>query len=285
MKKEVFIGLLLSAMAAGAFAQDNAGIYSFNVGSFEVHMLVEVERPGTTEILIDASDALLERYIPRDGFLSSINTFLIKTPQMIILIDTGFGQALLEHMDKLEIAPADVDAILITHLHGDHFGGLQREGRALFPNARVYLSERELEYWTETNVSQAAVAALVPYGGRVETFVPSELGGNLGELFPGIFPIATYGHTPGHTVFLIDNGGEQLLVWGDIMHAAPVQFPKPDISVTYDTNPKAAAVARWQILNYAAKNNISIVGIHLAYPGVGTVDPDGSGGYKFTPAN
>jgi len=280
MKKEMIFGLLLSAMATGAFTQENDGIFLYKVGSFEVYMLVENQREGNTQVLIGADDALLKRLIPEGGFLSSTNTFLIKAPGRNILIDTGFGQAVFEHMKKLGVEPGEIDVVLITHLHGDHFSGLQKDGKALFPKAKIYLAEPELTYWTKTNANQGAVAALAPYGNQVETFNPPELDGSLRELLPGITPIAAYGHTPGHTIFLLENNGEKLIIWGDLMHVELVQFPNPDISVTYDTNPKAAAVVRWQILNYAAKNKIPIGGMHLVYPGVGTVEAAGSG-YKF----
>ena len=280
MKKEMILGLLLSVMAIGASAQENGGIFSFEVGSAEVYMMVEVERPGNTGIFIGANDALLKQTIPAEGFPNSINTFLVRTKDMTILIDTGFGQAVFEHLKKLGVTPEEIDVVLITHLHGDHFGGLQKDGKALFPKATVYLAESELEYWTKTNVNESAAAALAPYSSRLKTFTPNNLCGTLTELIPGIIPIAAYGHTVGHTAYLIDDNGEKLLVWGDLMHVELVQFPNPDISVTYDTNPKAAAVVRWQILDYAAKNKIPIAGMHLVYPAMGMVEAAGSG-YKL----
>ena len=283
MNKKILLGLLLSAIAAGTFAQENEGIYSFKVGSFEVYMMVEAQRQGNTDILIGASDSLLKRYIPETGFSGSTNTFLIKAQGKTILVDTAFGQALFEHLKKLNVAPDKIDAVLITHLHGDHFSGLQKDGTALFPNAKVYISERELEYWTKTNVNQGAVAALAPYSSRVETFNPSDLNGELKELLPGIIPIANYGHTAGHTIFLVENSGEKFIIWGDMMHVELIQFPNPDISVTYDTNPRDAAVVRRQVLDYAAKNKIPIGGMHLVYPGIGMVEAEGSG-YKLVPA-
>jgi glyoxylase-like metal-dependent hydrolase (beta-lactamase superfamily II) len=167
---------------------------------------------------------------------------------------------------------------------------LQKDGKALFPNAKVYLAAQEREYWTKTRINQGAVAALAPYGSRVETFLPGELGAKLTELLPGLYPIAAFGHTPGHTVFLLDTGGggtgdtagEKLLIWGDVMHAQGIQFPVPGVSVTYDTDPAAAALVRGRILDYAAKNRIPIAGMHLVYPAVGTVEAEGSG-YRFVP--
>jgi glyoxylase-like metal-dependent hydrolase (beta-lactamase superfamily II) len=117
----------------------------------------------------------------------------------------------------------------------------------------------------------------------VETFRPGELGATITDLLPGIKAIAAFGHTPGHTAFMVESDGKRLLIWGDLMHAELIQFPVPDQSVSYDTDPIAAAAIRRRILAYAAQNNIPIAGMHLVYPAIGTVMAAGSG-YRFTVA-
>ena len=282
MKREVIVGLLFSAIAAGGFASESDGIYSFKVGQVEVYMLVESESEGSTRIIPGADAALIRRYIPETGFKSSTNAFLIKAPGHNILVDTGFGRTIFDKMKTLGVAPDQIDTVLITHLHGDHIGGLQKDGKPLFPNAKIYLSEKEHTYFTKTQINQGAVAALTPYGSKVITFEPGVLGGAAREILPGISAIANYGHTPGHTVFLVENGGAKLIIAGDFLHVALVQIPNPDISATYDIDQSAAAASRRQILDYAAKNKILIGGMHMVYPAVGTVEADGSG-FKFTP--
>jgi glyoxylase-like metal-dependent hydrolase (beta-lactamase superfamily II) len=165
-------------------------------------------------------------------------------------------------------------------MHGDHTGGLAKNGQALFPNARVCLAEQERDYWTRTHVNQGAVAALAPYGSKVSVFRPGEPGTQAAELLPGITAVAAFGHTPGHTLFLFESAGQKLLIWGDLMHVEKIQFPRPEISVTYDVDPAAAAVSRKKILEYAAANNIPVAGMHLVYPAIGIVRAEG-GGYRF----
>jgi glyoxylase-like metal-dependent hydrolase (beta-lactamase superfamily II) len=283
MKNMICISLFLGVIGGG-YGQD--GIFKYKVGQFEVFLLVESERDGNTGILAGADPAVLSRYIPARGFKHSANALLIKAPGSNILIDsgTGMGGILLEKIISLGVQPESINTVLITHLHGDHFGSLQKDGRAVFPNARVYLSARELEYFTKTNVNQGAVNALAPYGSRVITFEPKTLGQNLTELLPGITPIAAYGHTPGHTIFQIENGGEKLLVIGDLLHIALVQFPVPEISATYDMDANTSAVVRRQVLDYAARNRIPVAGMHIVYPAIGDVSVDGTG-FKFTPKN
>ncbi|MCL1927600.1 MAG: MBL fold metallo-hydrolase [Treponema sp.] len=283
MKKEMIFGVLLSVMTVGTFAQENNKVFSCKVGTFEVFMFVESQRKGNAGILVGADEATLKRHIPVFGFFHSTNMFLIKGNGQNILIDTAFGGAAFESMKALGVEPDQIDAVLITHLHGDHIGGLVKDGQAVFPKAAIYLSRLEHDHFTKTNPNQGAVAALAAYGSRVQTFEPGELGGNLTELLPGITPIANYGHTPGHTVFLVENNGEKFLIIGDLLHVAVVQFPVPDISATYDMDQKTAATVRRQILDYAAKNKILIGGMHIVYPGTGMVEADGSG-FKFVPS-
>ena len=283
----MYIGLILSAIAAAgcATAGKSGENFSRKVGQFEVYMLVEAERDGNAGILIGADEEILSRYIPAEGFKHTANAFLIKGKKQNILIDTGTGadDIIIEKIKRLGVNPEDVNAVLITHLHGDHFGSLQRDGNAVFTNAAIYLSAKDLEYFTVTNPNEGAINALAPYSSRTITFEPGELGSEeLSAILPGITPIAAYGHTPGHTIFLIENGKDKLLIIADILHVALVQFPIPEISAVYDVDPAAAAQIRRQVLAYAAENKIPIGGMHIVNPGTGTVEVDG-GGFKFIP--
>jgi glyoxylase-like metal-dependent hydrolase (beta-lactamase superfamily II) len=275
-------GFLFGAMAVNTFGAEPR-LFSFKTGAFEVYMLEESSGPGRPSILLGISPEDLEKYAPGGNFQSAVNTFLIRGQGLTVVVDTGFGGAIFESLKALGVSPADVDAVLITHMHGDHIGGLQKDGKALFPNAKVYVAKQERDYWLGARNDPGARAALAPYGRRVETFAPGKIGANPPELLRGIRALAAFGHTPGHTLFLLESEGQKFLIWGDLMHAEKIQFPLPSISVSYDADPAAAAASRREVLQYVSQNKIPVGGMHLVYPAVGTVRAEEEG-YSFTPS-
>ncbi|MDR2304653.1 MAG: MBL fold metallo-hydrolase [Treponema sp.] len=279
MKLNFFCGMLAMAVSPALFGAEPA-IYSIKIGEFDVWMLVETRGPGRPNILLDLSAAQIDTYISGGSFGSETNTFLIRGKGRTVVVDTGFGGAIFSSMKELGVKPEDVDTVLLTHMHGDHIGGMAKDGKALFPKAKVLLAGKERAYWVDRQGNAGAKAALAPYSGRVETFDPGVLSAGGVEILPGIRATAAYGHTPGHTAFLVRDGGKELVIWGDLMHVQDVQFPLPSVSVTYDTDPKAAAVSREEYLSYAARNKVLIGGMHLRYPAVGTVVSEATG-YRF----
>lgn len=285
MKRIIITVVILCLFASGVMASESDGIFSFKVGKFEVFMLVEAERDGNAGILVGVDEEFLADYIPETGFKHTANAFLVKAGKKNILIDTGTGVngIIIEKLKKMGVQPEKVDAVLITHLHGDHFGSLQKEGKANFPKAKIYLSAKELEYFTKTNINEGAVAALAAYGKNVVAFELGLPGGKNKALLSGITALSNYGHTPGHTVFLIENGKDKLIIAGDFLHVALVQFANPGVSATFDVDKEAAAVSRRFILDYAAKNKIPVGAMHIVYPGIGAVETAGEG-FRFIPA-
>jgi glyoxylase-like metal-dependent hydrolase (beta-lactamase superfamily II) len=265
-----------------------AKIFTLTLGDMAISTLAENTGPGNTGILLEKDPAVLNRYIPPEGFKSGMNAFLIRSGGKAYLADTAFGGPLFEHLAALDVKPQDIGGIFITHLHGDHYMGLSREGKRNFPNALVYLAEAELN-WAKNAPKPAAptpmgsaLDALAPYGDDVKTFTPGALGVSLEELVPGIGAIAAYGHTPGHCAYLLRSGDKSLLIIGDLLHVAPVQFPRPDISASFDADSAQAALTRRLILSYAAEQGIPVAGMHIADPAIGTVKA-APGGFTFTP--
>jgi glyoxylase-like metal-dependent hydrolase (beta-lactamase superfamily II) len=224
---------------------------------------------------------MLQKYLPDRTFQSEVNAFLIRTPDKNILIDAGLGRNLLDNLQSLDVSPGQINIILLTHMHGDHIGGLLRDGKPVFPNAEMYLSQPEYDHWSKSENKQA-LNVLSAYKNKLKLFIPEELGSKKANLFAGFQGIADYGHTPGHTAYLIESGSARLLIWGDLAHVMAVQMPHPEIAVTYDSNPKQAIEYRRKILKYVVKNNIPVAGMHIVSPAIGDVIAEGTG-YEFTP--
>jgi glyoxylase-like metal-dependent hydrolase (beta-lactamase superfamily II) len=225
---------------------------------------------------------MLEKYLPNGTFLLEIQAFLIRTPEHTVLVDAGVGKNLSKNLKSLEVAEEKVDIILLTHAHGDHIGGLLRDGKRVFTNAALYIAKAEYDYWmNEKERGDNARKVFEAYRDKLHTFVPGEWTKSE-ALLPGIQAIATYGHTPGHTSFLIQSAEKQLLIWGDILHAVPVQFPCPEVSLSFDTDRREAEATRKKVLEYVAGNKIRVAGAHIPFPAIGTVSA-GNERYTFVP--
>ncbi|MDR3339412.1 MAG: MBL fold metallo-hydrolase [Candidatus Symbiothrix sp.] len=234
---------------------------------------------GNTQTLIGVTPELIQKYLP-DGFRTEVNAFLVKTPEKTILIDAGLGQGLSKNLKTLNVQAGQIDIILLTHMHGDHIGGLLSDEKKVFPNADLFLSKPEYDYWIKSD-NKRAKTVLEAYKDRLKLFQPVEPGSKKQNLFPGIQGIAAYGHTPGHTAYLLESGSSKLLIWGDLTHVMAIQMPHPEIAMTYDVDAKQAINSRKKLLEFVAKNNIPVAGMHILFPAVGEVKTDGQG-YLFT---
>ena len=280
-----FFHSILASMAVIPVTQEQeteSTTFFYKLGKFEVFTLVDSRRTGgIPKFLVGADHEMLTKYFPSGETQSQLNSFLIRGNGNVILVDSALGSMLLENLKNLNVSPDMVDTILITHMHPDHIGGLVKDGKALFPNATIYLADEEKSYWTKTNINQGVVDILELYDKRIKTFFPEELRKNATELLPGITPVSAFGHTPGHTIFMLESEGEKLLICGDLVHAELIQFAHPNVSVTYDTYPDKAVIVRKEIFKYVTENNIPIAGMHLVYPSIGSISSIDSEGFKI----
>ena len=294
--KHRIIGIVLLMMAnIYVKAQTNENIFSMKLGDSKVFLLSEGQRNGSADILIGATPEMIAKYAPDNAFPMAANAFLWQTGGKNILFDTGYGKFLFDNLKSLQIKPEDVDAVCITHMHGDHIGGLLHDGKAAFPNASLYLAQSEYDFWTNDEVIHQlpenakggfllAKKVIEAYKDRLQLFEPNAVNPPYHTtLYPGIKAIASYGHTPGHTAYLIESGNDKLLIWGDLTHAMSVQMPYPEVAVTYDANPEMAIQSRAVILQFVSDEAIPVAGMHIPYPGIGILTKS-CPGYLFIPA-
>lgn len=279
-----------------------AGVYHTKVGSLEItaildggmefgHELFPTVPKGGIEA---AQTAAFQTPGPVKAYL---NTFVIRDGKKLILIDTGGGNAMGDTVGRLQrnlsaanIKSFEINEIYLTHGHIDHVSGLvDATGHEMFSKAQIRISEKELAFWYDDTMLAkapegkkglfaAARKALDPYKNklRIETFKPSADFGN------GITVVDLPGHTPGHSGFRISQGNEQLLIWGDIVHAPALQFAHPDWSIAFDTDAAKALETRNKILAEVAADRIRIAGMHHVFPAFGHV-AKAKTGYDFVP--
>jgi len=274
--------------ASGWISEQAAGYYRFKLGDLKVTVLSDGTVPRELDKIMSKPNEVREAFdaahehLPTDV---SINCFLVDDGSNKILVDTGAGElfgppsgALVANMAAAGYKPEDIDTILLTHIHGDHSGGLSVGGRRVFPNATVYVDKRDPAFWLSKAEEEKAPKALQttfkqsqqtvnPYveAGRLKTF------DGVTEVLAGITTVPEHGHTPGLTGYLFESKGERLLVWGDIIHAAEIQFRDPTVTIQYDVNPSDAMASRERVLAQASKEGYLIGGAHISFPGLGHV--------------
>jgi glyoxylase-like metal-dependent hydrolase (beta-lactamase superfamily II) len=279
------------------------GYYRMSLGDVEVTAIFDGYTALDPKILSGIAAADIQGLLARtfqassSGIQTAVNAFLVHTGNRLVLVDVGaagiFGPTLGSLRTNIQAAgynPADVDTVLLTHLHPDHVAGLLTpEGKPLFPQANVRVAKEEADFWLNEATAAKAPAeaqpffkaardAVAPYAAsaRLKTFAAGE------EVVPGIRAVAAFGHTPGHTGYLITSGDQSLLAWGDIIHSHAVQFERPEVAIEFDSNKEQAVATRRKILGDAARDRLWIAGAHLPFPGIGHVRTGGTG-YAWVP--
>jgi glyoxylase-like metal-dependent hydrolase (beta-lactamase superfamily II) len=282
---------------------DQAGYYRIQVGDYEVTALSDGTLPIKlhellTNITPTEIDRLSKRQFQTATEEASVNAYLIRTAGKLVLVDAGTAELygpklghLSESLKRIGIAPEQIDAVLVTHIHTDHTGGLMQDNRMVFPNATVYISKPEVDFWLKEESRKKAPERLShwfkeaedkvgPYlrAGKVKNFEYGK------ELFPGITPLPSPGHTPGHTFYSLESKGQRMLFVGDIIHAPAVQFANPSVTIVFDVDSKAAAQQRIKTFTDAAIKGYWLAADHVSFPGIGHVRAEGKG-FVWIPLN
>ena len=292
-----------AAIAAAPQVRTQApGFYRAMLGDFEITALSD----GTVDLDVATllaepaakTDAALARAFVKGPVETSVNAFLVNTGTKLVLVDAGagslFGPTLGRLLASLKAAgyqPEQVDDIFITHMHPDHVGGLSADGQRVFPNATLHADKRDSDFWLSQarldkapegmkGFFQGAMASVNPYvaAGKYQPFEAD------GEPVPGIRTLASVGHTAGHTSYLVESRGQRLLVIGDLIHVAAVQFADPGVTISFDSDAKAAEASRDKVFKLAARDGALVGAAHLQFPGLGHLRTAGKS-WQWVPSN
>ena len=302
--KSTTVALISVATLSGAHAQTlpsndvSPGWYRMRLGQFEITALWD----GTLDLPVDKIftkvdpdriHSLLSRSYLSNEVTLTVNAFLVNTGTKLVLIDTGTGTSqmfgsklgsVLSNLRASGYAPEQVDQIYVTHMHTDHVGGLMRDGKPSFTNAIVRADAQEGDFYLsqsrmdaapadEREDFESAMTIFKPYiaAGKFKPFVGES------ELIPGIRAIPAPGHTPGHTIYVVESQGQKMVIWGDLMHVAALQFPQPSATIQTDWDIELSARQRQTIFADAAKNGYYAAAAHVAFPGIGKLRVEGDG--------
>ena len=246
------LSLLACAMTACSSGQNDYEI-------FPIQDNLSPRMMGRT-LFPDAPDSLIAELGLEEGIPASVSAFLVKTDGNEILFDAANGapdSQLMPVMESLQTTADEIDYIFITHLHGDHIGGLLKDGEAVFSNAVIYINKTEYDAWMamEGRQSEGLRNICNAYGERVKTFTLED------ELPCGIEAVEAYGHTPGHTAYRVGDA----LIAGDVMHGTALQARYPEFSAGFDMDKEMSVKTRRAILKMA-EEGIKVYGMHFPAP-------------------
>lgn len=272
-------------------------VHQFSLGSFDCRVFDDGEYGFPAQIIaINAGPQELAAAVEASGramdlLMTTMNILLVDTGTELVLFDTGYGilnptsGLLAAGLASEGIAPGDIDIVVLSHLHADHFGGaLDETGASVFSNARYLINATEYDYWwAEPDLAElplddgfkqffreAAKGALVGLEGQIEQIEPGA------EIVPGIAALEAYGHTPGHLAFELHSGEDALLhivdAVGDELH-----LTRPDWFLAPESWPGAAILTRRALMNRAVSDELMVLAFHLPFPGLGRAEAAGDG--------
>ena len=283
--------------------EPTVGFYKYKVGSIEVTAVYDGiwRKPHDPSFIKDVSVDETKAALAKAGLTTEfmpipLTVIVLKIGDNHIMIDAGSGvgqwQANATHlpanMKAAGIDRSQIKTILISHFHPDHVWGLMEKGtnNAVFPDAELVTNSVEYKFWTEPGRVEKLPEGRRQAGKRIADVFPTWKNWKLvetgAEVAPGVQILDAYGHTPGHSVFLVTSGKDQLMVSNDTMYVPALLAPHPDWQGAYDQDGPLAITTRRRIIDRAISDKMAICGAHFPFPGAGAFAKDGNA-YTFSP--
>ena len=257
----------------------------FNLGDFRVTTLLAgsraVEDPQTIfglNVDEDTFEAVsAENFIPTDAAQFYFTPTVVNTGSEVILFDTGLNSGgITSALAAAGYAPDDITHVVLTHMHGDHIGGLTDDtGAATFQNAAYVTGQVEYDHWAQAG-NERFDQKVKPLAEKM-TFI-----GDGAAVTSSVTSMAAFGHTPGHMVYMLESGGEQLVLAADMTNHYVWSLAYPDWEVRFDMDKSAAAETRRRVLGMLAADKVPMVGYHMPFPGLGYI-ASRNDGFRYVP--
>ena len=273
--------------AGGHSAPQNAIQNTFQLGDMQVSTLLAGTRPvenpqgifGMNVSAEEFEDVSAANFIPTDKAQFFFTPTVTRAGSEVVLFDAGLSAAgTTAALAAAGIAPEDVTIVVLTHMHGDHIGGLTDDaGAATYPNARYVTGQAEFDHWANAG-NDGFEAKVRPFADNM-TFL-----GDGDSVASGITAMAAFGHTPGHMTYMLDSGGKQILLMADMANHYVWSLAYPEWEVRFDMDKEAAANTRKKVLGMLASDKIPLIGYHMPFPGMGFVEEVDAGRFRYVPA-
>jgi glyoxylase-like metal-dependent hydrolase (beta-lactamase superfamily II) len=281
-------------------AAQPAAYKRFSLGDFEITVLSDGHRVvpgpqkifGTNKTEEEVAELLNTNYLPVDQMQFTFAPTLVNTGSDLVLFDTGNGEGgreggvgqTLANLKASGYAPEQVTIVVLTHLHGDHIGGLMEAGAPTFPNARYITGQAEYDFWSSEdrigtgteNGHKNVVSKVVPLADKMSFIGDGE------SVVSGITSMAAFGHTTGHMIYGLESGGRKLMLTADTVNHFVLSLQRPDWEVLFDADKAAAAQTRKAVFDMIAADRLPFIGYHMPFPSVGFIEK-ASEGYRFIP--
>jgi glyoxylase-like metal-dependent hydrolase (beta-lactamase superfamily II) len=273
--------LAAAEMKGPSFAQVNR----FMLGGFEVTTLLagtrKVEEPqgifGMNVTPEEFAQVSADNFLPTDAAQFFFTPTLVNTGSELVLFDTGLnGAGITDALARAGYTPDQVDTVVLTHMHGDHIGGLMTDGTPTFANARYVTGQVEFDAWNGMD-NDGFKANVLPLADRMSFL------GDGGDVASGITGMAAFGHSPGHMVYRLESEGKALTIIGDTANHPIWSLERPDWEVRFDMDKAAAAARRRKVFGMLADEKPSFIGYHMPFPAIGYVETRGDG-FRWVPA-
>lgn len=230
----------------------------------------------------ELTKAVAEEEPGRTTLTCGYNCLCVETSAGLAVIDSGLGPRFLgygpdigaqvgklgDRLAEAGFAPAEVAAVVFTHLHQDHVRGATWSGRLTFGDATGFAHAAEIDYWkhnaTDNEHSESARAAIELFGDRLRGF---DYGA---EILPQVRTVDAAGHTPGHAAVLLGSGAGRVLCLGDCFYDR-LQLSHPGWCTPWDAEPVRAVRTRRTLLARAAEEDLLVHAYHMPFPGLGHV--------------